>query len=223
MRIVVLTGNHLRHNFVAQSLIDSLNVVGVWQQEKFIPSGMTEHLKQRARKEEEYFGKYQKIDGARPLNMEEVKKSNPDLVIVFGTGLLEPYKMINLHLGLSPYYRGSGTNFFPLVNREPEYVGATIHHIDEGIDSGDIICQTVPDIELGDGPHDIGNKTIIKAVELLKQLPDKDLTGVPQKKGGKLYLRKDQTEEAVKKMYHNFETGMIEEYLERKPVPIVEW
>ena len=34
-------------------------------------------------------------------------------------------KIINAHLGLSPYYRGSGTNIFPFVNKEIEYVGVT--------------------------------------------------------------------------------------------------
>ena len=50
-----------------------------------------------------------------------------DVVLVFGTGILReallsafPGRLINIHLGLSPYYRGAGTNFWPLVNGEPE-------------------------------------------------------------------------------------------------------
>ena len=77
--------------------------------------------------------------------------ARPDVVLVFGTGILrEPLlsafdgRIINIHLGLSPYYRGAGTNFWPLVNREPEYVGATIHYLDAGIDTGPIISHARP-------------------------------------------------------------------------------
>jgi methionyl-tRNA formyltransferase len=61
---------------------------------------------------------------------------------------------------LSPYYRGSGTNFFPFVNNEPEYVGATFMYIDEGIDTGEIIHQIRPTIFLGDTIHHVGNRLI---------------------------------------------------------------
>ena len=49
-------------------------------------------------------------------------------------------KFLNVHLGLSPYYRGSGTNVWPLINTEPDMVGATLC-IDAGIDNGEIIHQ----------------------------------------------------------------------------------
>ena len=50
-----------------------------------------------------------------------MQQAAPDVVLVFGTGLLKapligafPGRIINIHLGLSPYYRGAGTNFWPL-------------------------------------------------------------------------------------------------------------
>ena len=58
-----------------------------------------------------------------------------------------------------------GTNFWPLVNGEPEYCGATIHFLDVGVDTGPIIAHVRPEIAAGDGPHDIGNKTIVAAAE----------------------------------------------------------
>ena len=33
--------------------------------------------------------------------------------------------MINVHLGLSPYYKGSATNFWPFVNNELQFLGVT--------------------------------------------------------------------------------------------------
>ena len=52
-----------------------------------------------------------------------VKKINPDLILVYGTSIIKGAiieqfrnKILNVHLGLSPYYRGSGTNYFPFFN-----------------------------------------------------------------------------------------------------------
>jgi folate-dependent phosphoribosylglycinamide formyltransferase PurN len=47
---------------------------------------------------------------------------------------------INVHPSLLPLYRGPDPFYWVLANRE-ETSGVTIHHIDEGIDSGDIIVQ----------------------------------------------------------------------------------
>jgi methionyl-tRNA formyltransferase len=148
----------------------------------------------------------------------------PDVVFVFGTAILrEPFlsafegRILNIHLGLSPYYRGAGTNFWPLVNRQPEYVGATVHYLDAGIDTGPILAHARPAIEQGDGPHDLGNKTIVAAVHALLRAASAHLSGtarpVPQWDGGRLYQRKDFSADAVRTLYRNFETGMIDEYL----------
>jgi methionyl-tRNA formyltransferase len=148
----------------------------------------------------------------------------PDVVLVFGTGILrDPFlsafegRIINIHLGLSPYYRGAGTNFWPLVNREPEYVGATIHYIDAGIDTGPILAHARPVIARGDGPHDVGNKTIVAAAQALLRAAAAHHAGaaraVPQWDGGRLYQRKDFSADAVRTLYRNFETRMIDDYL----------
>ena len=97
----------------------------------------------------------------------EIEAARPDLLVAYGCSLvksrlLETFagRFLNVHLGLSPYYRGSGTNFWPLVNGEPEYVGATFMHIDPGIDTGAIIHQIRARYILGDSPATIGNRLI---------------------------------------------------------------
>jgi hypothetical protein len=153
-----------------------------------------------------------------------MRRLEPDVVLVFGTGILRGAvisafegRIINLHLGLSPYYRGAGTNFWPLVNREPEYVGATIHYLDAGIDTGAIVAHARPVIAAGDGPHDLGNRTITAAAKLLADAAEAHCQGrvsaVKQTGGGRFYQRKDFTAPAVRRLYDNFETGMIEAYL----------
>ncbi len=47
--------------------------------------------------------------------------------------------IVNLHISYLPYNRGAHPNFWSFYEETPS--GVTIHHIDEGIDTGDIIYQ----------------------------------------------------------------------------------
>ena len=47
---------------------------------------------------------------------------------------------INCHAGALPFYRGRNVLNWVLINDEKEF-GVTVHYIDEGIDTGDIILQ----------------------------------------------------------------------------------
>lgn len=50
------------------------------------------------------------------------------------------YGVINCHAGMLPFYRGRNILNWVLINDESEF-GITVHHVDEGIDTGDIIIQ----------------------------------------------------------------------------------
>ena len=55
-----------------------------------------------------------------------------------------PLKTINCHAGKLPFYRGRNILNWVLINDEKEF-GVTVHYVDEGIDTGDIILQrTLP-------------------------------------------------------------------------------
>ena len=57
---------------------------------------------------------------------------------------LPPLKTINVHCGKLPFYRGRNILNWALINDEKEF-GITVHYIDPGIDTGDIILQdTLP-------------------------------------------------------------------------------
>jgi folate-dependent phosphoribosylglycinamide formyltransferase PurN len=249
MRAILLTSTFRRHVFVANAVAAGCELAGVWQEEKtFRPERhardaadeavIQRHFGARDESETRHFAADSSLRlGAHavhrdvaaggcndPAEVSRMAAARPDVVLVFGTGILrEPLlsafdgRILNLHLGLSPYYRGAGTNFWPLVNREPEYVGATIHYLDAGIDTGPILSHARPQIERGDGPHDIGNKTIVAAAQALLRAAAAHGSGVaravPQWSGGRLYQRKDFSADAVRTLYRNFETGMIGEYL----------
>lgn len=51
-----------------------------------------------------------------------------------------PLRTINCHAGKLPFYRGRNVLNWALINDEKEF-GVTVHYIDEGIDTGDLILQ----------------------------------------------------------------------------------
>lgn len=53
---------------------------------------------------------------------------------------LPPLKTINCHAGKLPFYRGRNILNWALINDEKEF-GITVHYVDAGIDTGDIILQ----------------------------------------------------------------------------------
>lgn len=53
---------------------------------------------------------------------------------------LPKLKTINCHAGKLPFYRGRNILNWALINDEKEF-GITVHFVDEGIDTGDIILQ----------------------------------------------------------------------------------
>jgi methionyl-tRNA formyltransferase len=52
---------------------------------------------------------------------------------------LFPDRAINLHISYLPYNRGADPNFWSFIEGTPK--GVTIHHLDPGVDTGDIIVQ----------------------------------------------------------------------------------
>lgn len=75
-----------------------------------------------------------------------------DYYVVFGSSFIKgklidflfKNRAINIHMGLSPYYRGSSCNFWALYDKKPEYVGATIHLLSKGLDSGPMLFHALP-------------------------------------------------------------------------------
>ena len=158
-----------------------------------------------------------------PEIVDEIKTLNPDLLVCYGSSLIKSDlvetfagRFLNVHLGLSPYYRGSGTNVWALINGEPGMVGATFMHIDAGIDTGAIIHQIRARLVVGDSPHTIGTRLIkdmaLAYAQLIRNFDD--LASMEQPEGeGRLYLRKDFTSEACAALYARFGDGLVQRHL----------
>ncbi len=159
-----------------------------------------------------------------------VTRTAPDVLCVDGTNLLRQpmleliprlrYGIINMHTGLSPYSRGGNCNLFMLLEGHPELVGVTIHHIDAGIDSGDIIVTARPDLAADDTYECIEAKTFRLGADLmqiaLRQLVEGRAERVRQWDKGKLFLRRTgylYDIELRVRVNQLLESGLLRDYL----------
>lgn len=115
---------------------------------------------------------------------EWVRNKNPDLlVLVFVTQFvakeiidLATYGGINYHPSLLPKYRGGSAIAWAIINGETQ-TGVTIHYIDEGVDTGDIIIQEAVPIEPEDTTvtlyynklYPLGVRLVAEAVRLIRE------------------------------------------------------
>jgi folate-dependent phosphoribosylglycinamide formyltransferase PurN len=73
---------------------------------------------------------------------------NPDIIIVNGTRIISKKILqstnavfVNMHVGITPNYRGSHGGYWAMHNDDADHFGTTIHLIDSGVDTGAIITQ----------------------------------------------------------------------------------
>jgi methionyl-tRNA formyltransferase len=247
-RVALLTGDGLRHRYVAQRLSQTTDLVGIVSEAKSPVVAQPEllssqdqnvidqHFAKRDEVERRMLGEVPEFPVTNVLRLANgtinspdtlawLQSHKPDFVVLYGSSIIKPLlldsykdKMINLHLGLSPYYRGSGTNFWPLVYRQPECVGATIHLAVQRVDAGAILAQVRPAAEADDRAHELGTKTIMAAVDLLPHVLSLYSAGQirPQLQDlslGRTFKQRDFNAQAVRAMWQQFDSGMMAEYL----------
>ena len=249
MKAVICTSNGIRHKFFANSIIENIDDGLIISEVNSNDSSLNkeedesiiEHFNIRHKTELEKFSGNDFFRGKilpvlyKELNLEYVydiiKQFSPDVLIVFGSSIIRepllsllPNRMINLHLGLSPYYRGSGTNFWPFINNDLGYVGSTILHLDAGIDTGKIIAHVRPKIEKNDNVHTIGCKVIEDSIPVVLKIIEKMKKGEKinyveqwKIKNEKYYKNKDFTHQILEEYKKNLTDGIIEKYL-RNPI-----
>jgi folate-dependent phosphoribosylglycinamide formyltransferase PurN len=72
----------------------------------------------------------------------------PDVVLVIGTRIIGretlqsiTVPVINFHSGINPKYRGQAGGYWALASGDPDNAGVTVHLVDEGVDTGDVLYQ----------------------------------------------------------------------------------
>jgi len=171
------------------------------------------------------------------VNSEELNSSNiakrivdfnPDFCFIFGVKLILdpvidilPENKINLHLGLSPWYKGGATLYWPFYHLEPQFCGATFHQINHQADAGEIVHQCVPSLERGDSIHDVGAKCVLKAKEDIPKLLNHWLTygkfeGKVQNTSGRNWRGQDFHASQLRVIYDLFNDDIVDAYLDKK-------
>lgn len=242
MKIIILTGNQLRHTYfrMRMALDPNIDVLASYCESNNKLAQIVndtkplakEHLRARNQSEEDFFSEFINFssDKSNPklikpgvintkVIRDEIISLSPNLIISYGCSiikgeLLDIFKgrFINLHLGLSPYYMGSGTNYWPFVNNEPEYCGVTFMYIDSGIDTGEVIHQIQADYGRTDHPVVIGNRLIIKMTRICTELVNKfnEIESMPQyQTNSKIYKNKDFSDDSVTTYYRVFSNSIL--------------
>ncbi len=173
MKITLITSDQSRHNYLVNSLHKICEKLFVIQEKKAGgKSSVTSHqvltkdkdiyFKNVNKAEKKIFGncKIRKkvkilkinrnINNYKMIEFKDYLKS--DLYIVYGSNFIKgkllnfliSKKAIGLHMGISPYFRGTDCNFWAIYDNKTEYVGATIFMLAKGLDDGRILFHAIP-------------------------------------------------------------------------------
>ena len=107
--------------------------------------------------------------------LEKIDEVKPDLIVLAGFLVVIPpeliekyeYRIINIHPSLIPSFCGKG--FYGLKVHEAalekgvKVSGATVHYVDEGMDTGEIIFQKAVDVLDGDTPETLQKRIMEQA------------------------------------------------------------
>jgi len=193
MRVAVLTSTSLRHRYFLQTAAAAFDVRAALHQAKKGAYDavqkdslvVAQHFRRIAEAEQAEFTPVLKdtealmhtvADINDPTLVKRVREVGVELVLLFGTTILKPRwlrtfpnRIVNLHLGLAPYYRGSATLFWPFVNGELECVGATIHLAAQKVDAGAILGRIRADPRIGDQYYNLTTRLIRRAIEAVPE------------------------------------------------------
>jgi len=133
------------------------------------------------------------VDGGIANSSDEVRaiqSLEPDLTYQAGPGIVRervftaaPRGMLHVHHGILPGIKGVASPEWAVIEREPAWLGVTLHLIDAGIDTGPLVAQGRPAVEAGDGWVDVRVKLSLLGARLIAEgltALDGGLEAVPQ-------------------------------------------
>lgn len=138
---------------------------------------------------------------AEKMTPEKIREVNPDIAISYNYRyILKPdifsiplLRTINLHISYLPWNRGADPNFWSHLEGTPQ--GVTIHYIDAGVDTGDILGQELVEFSDDDTLRSSYAKLHGAIQELFKKLwPDiktQKIKAFKQQGNGTFHLSKN--------------------------------
>ena len=248
-KLMGIFGSHPRHLYYANQIHKHFPLAGAIIQQRggMMPKQPLDiskrdarlwdtHFTNRVKAEDKYFEQQEfpdtelRVVGATHLeskmSVDFVKEINPDVVLVFGCGMIRgdladvlPELSINLHLGLSPRYRGAATLFWPFYFLEPQWAGCTFHKIVHEPDAGEILHQCVPALHKRMKIHEVACNAVIKATFDMGRLLDNFSNGwffQEQTATGKNFLARDFQPAHLRMIYEVYDDDIVEQYLDGK-------
>lgn len=104
---------------------------------------------------------------------EALRRLDVDLGVVLGTRVLKRSTFsiprmgcVNLHKGKVPAYRGLPPGFWELYDGQSS-AGVTVHFVDDGLDTGDVLGEDCVPIHPKDSPETVRKKLDLRGSELL--------------------------------------------------------
>jgi hypothetical protein len=171
MNINLFTSNQPRHIALAERLARVASVT-VFCEATTVHTGKREGLHRRSDTMERYFrhvlaAERTVFGGLRPFTvpacimaMGDLSQLDPAMIppgncVVFASSYIQGpvcdellrRGAVNIHMGVSPQYRGSSCNFWAAYDGHPELVGATIHLLSKGLDNGGVLDTIVAPAE----------------------------------------------------------------------------
>tara|TARA_B100001093_G_scaffold58332_1_gene49353 strand:+ start:2225 stop:3013 length:789 start_codon:yes stop_codon:yes gene_type:complete len=139
-----------------------------------------------------------------------------DIYLVYGSSYIKgelidflvEQKAINIHMGISPYYRGTDCNFWALYDNNPHLVGATIHMLSKGLDSGPMLYHALSKIK--SNPFEYSMSTVKSAFHsIAERIKDKSIFKIKP-------VLQNKSEEIRYSKKDEFTSEVIESYLKKK-------
>jgi len=111
-----------------------------------------------------------------PSFIEEISQIECDFVVINGTRILSStlidhlkVPILNIHVGITPAYRGVHGGYWALYDNKPHLCGTTLHYVDKGIDTGKVIDQAIVKMDRKDNFKSYPLKQYLKGLEMLLQ------------------------------------------------------
>jgi methionyl-tRNA formyltransferase len=124
-----------------------------------------------------------------------IKQLSPDIIIVNGTRIISKKNLnlincplINIHVGITPKYRGVHGGYWAINNNDIKNCGVTVHLVDAGIDTGGILCQKNIKVKPTDNFITYPLLQTIKGIECLKEVLEKNKLNETKKEASETKL-----------------------------------
>ena len=139
-----------------------------------------------------------------------------DVYVVFGSSYIKgelvdflvKQKAINIHAGVSPYYRGTDCNFWALYDNNPHLAGTTIHLLSKGLDNGPMLYHAMSNLKTN--PFEYTMSTVKSAFHSIAE----------RIKDGSIFTIKPLVQDGVKEIRYtkkiDFSEEVVREYFKKK-------